>query len=268
MAGDDSASFEKPAEAYDGFVGRYSHALAARFLQAVEIRPGWKVLDVGCGPGHLTGVLADSLGADNVGAVEPSELFALACRTRVPDADVNVAAAEDLPFADESFDAALSQLVINFLEDPQAGVREMRRVTRAGGIVAAVVWDYADGMTMLRKFWDAATSVDPGRAPEFDEGRRMRYCQPDELAGLWTDADFDDVAGDSIVVRASYEDFGDLWRPFTTGVGPAGAYCASLGESEQRSLEEAYHDLLGSPDGTFELTAKAWFVQGTVPRRH
>jgi len=262
---DDSASFEKPAEVYDRFVGRYGHPLAVALLERITVRPGWRLLDVGCGPGQLTAVLADTVGSSNVAAIDPSEPFVLACRNRVSGADVRVAPAEQLPFADDSFDATLSQLVVNFLTDPAAGVQEMRRVTRSGGLVAASVWDYAGEMTMLRAFWDAATGVDPNRAPALDEGRRMRYCQPEELAELWTDAGLEDVATDAIAVDAAYEDFEDLWSPFTTGVGPAGAYCTSLSETEQTALKVAYHDRLGAPRGAFELTARAWFVRGRVP---
>ena len=165
-----SASFQKPAEAYDRFVGRYGRALAEATLERLTVAPGWRVLDVGCGPGPLTAVLAEVVGGESVGAVDPSEPFARACSERVPGADVRVASAEKLPFTDGSFDATLSQLVLNFLADAPAGLREMRRVTRGGGEIAASVWDYAGEMTMLRAFWDAAVELDPGRAESQDEG--------------------------------------------------------------------------------------------------
>ena len=261
----DSASFQKPAEAYDRFVGRYGHSLARSLVASVGIRPEWNVLDVGCGPGALTAVLAETLGAGELSAVDPSEPFARACGERVPAADVRVASAEYLPFEDDSFDATLSQLVVNFLPDAAAGLREMRRVTRPGGAIAASVWDYAGEMTMLRAYWDAAIEVDPERAAPLDEGTRMAFCDPDSLARLWADAGLDDVATDPIVVRASYADFDDLWDPFTTGVGPAGAYCASLSGPERERLKQAYHRRLGTPEGAFELSARAWMARGRVP---
>ena len=265
MSESDASSFRKPAEAYDRYVGRYGPALAAELLGWIGVDPEWRVLDVGSGPGPLTKALADAVGASNVAAAEPSEPFAQACRERVPGADVRDASAEDLPFADGSFDATLSQLVVNFLSDPPAGVKEMRRVTRPDGLIAASVWDYAGEMTMLRAFWDAAIETDPGRAESADEGRRMRYGRPDALAELWTGTGLLDVATDSIVVRAGYQDFEDLWIPFMAGIGPAGAYCASLSDTDRAELEDRYRRRLGSPEGPFELSARAWVVRGRVP---
>ena len=260
-----SASFQKPAEVYDRFVGRYGRALAEATLERLTVAPGWRVLDVGCGPGPLTAVLAEVVGGESVGAVDPSEPFARACSERVPGADVRVASAEKLPFTDGSFDATLSQLVLNFLADAPAGLREMRRVTREGGEIAASVWDYAGEMTMLRAFWDAAVELDPGRAESQDEGIRMPYCEPAALARLFNEAGLIEVSTDAIVVRAGYEDFEDLWAPFTAGVGPAGAYCASLPDAEREALKNSYRGRLGSPDGPFELSARAWLARGRVP---
>src|SRR4029079_7836322 len=139
---------------------------------------------------------------------------------------VELAAAETLPFGDAQFDHALAQLVVNFMSDAPAGVREMRRVTRAGGTVAAAVWDYAGEMTLLRRFWDAAVALDPA-ASERDEGRSMPYCTEDALAGLWSAAGLADVHVAGVVVEAAYEGFEDLWAPLETGVGPSGAYVAA-----------------------------------------
>lgn len=263
--GSDSASFQKSAETYDRFVGRYGLPLARALTGWVGVGAEWKVLDVGCGPGALTRVLAHAVGARNVAAVEPSEPFARACSERVPGADVRVASAEKLPFEGGFFDATLSQLVVNFLPDASAGLREMRRVTRSNGQIAASVWDYAGEMTMLRVFWDAAVELDPDRAEPLDEGRRMALCRPDELAELWAGAGLLDVATDAIVVHAGYEGFEDLWAPFTSGVGPAGAYCASLSKPEREALKDSYRRRLGSPEGAFELSARAWIARGRVP---
>ena len=265
MAGHtDSASFEKPAEAYDRFVGRYGPQLAQGMIGRVGVERGWSVLDVGCGPGALTGALAEAVGTGRVAAVDPSESFTAACRARVPSAEVTLASAESLPFPDDAFDAAMSQLVVNFMADAPTGVREMRRVTRPGGTVAASVWDYAGGMTMLRTFWEAAGALDPTRATLLDEGNRMPYCEPDSLAALLTDAGLRDVAAEPLVVRAAYRDFADLWEPFTAGIGPAGAYCTSLDDQGRQALEAEFSARLGSPDGPFELSARAWLARGTV----
>ena len=179
-----AATFRTPAEAYDRHIGRYGRELARALIAAAGVQPGGRALDVGCGPGALTSELVAATGAEHVAAVDPSVPFAEACRLRLPGVRVEVAPAEALPFADAEFDHAFAQLVVNFMSDPLGGVREMRRVTRPGGTVVAAVWDYAGEMTLLRRFWDAAISLDPGAADR-DEGRCMPFCTPDSLAELW-----------------------------------------------------------------------------------
>lgn len=250
--------FGGPAEMYDRFVGRYSPQLARAMCEAAGIRQGQRALDVGCGSGALVEALANVLGAENATGVEPSETFAAAARERVPGARILVGSAESLPFADGEFDAALSQLVVNFLADPEQGLREMARVTRPGGVVAGCVWDYGSGMTMLRTFWDAAAALDPERATPLMESHTMRFARPEELAALWRSADLEDVEVTPIEAEASYDDFDDLWAPFPTGVGPAGAYAASLDPDAQGGLRDEFARRLGSPAGPFTLSARAW----------
>jgi SAM-dependent methyltransferase len=203
--------------------------------------------------------LAARLGPGRVAGIDPSEPFVELCRGAVPGADVRVGQAESLPFPDAAFDAVLSQLVVNFLDDPDAGVAEMRRVARR--TVAACVWDYADGMTMLRAFWDAALELDP-QAP--DEAKTMRLARPGELAALWERVGLADVQTGEIVVEAEYADFEDYWSPFPEGIAPSGAYCASLDDERRAALKAACFRRLGSPVGPFRLAARAWFVLGGV----
>ena len=257
-----AATFRTNAEIYDRHVGRYGPQLAAALMDAAGVAPGQRALDVGCGPGGLTHALAEKLGGPSVAAVDPSEPFAAACRVRVPRADVRLGVAEVLPFGDAEFDRVLSQLVLNFLTDPETGVREMLRVTRPGGKVAACVWDYAGGMTLLRAFWDAAVALEPELAGPLDEGTCMRHCHPDELRELWEDAGLAEVEVGELVVSAAYEDFDDLWAPFVTGVAPSGAYCASLDPTRQEALREELRRRLGSPPGPFRLSARAWYAVG------
>jgi SAM-dependent methyltransferase len=259
---DDVASFRAPADAYDAHIGRYGAALAAALLDAAGVEAGARGLDVGCGPGALTAALAARLGAANVAAVDPSEPFVAACRTRVPGADVRLASAEALPFADATFDTTLSQLVVNFLADAPRGVAEMARVTRLGGVVAACVWDYADGMTLLRAFWDAATALHPERAAPLDEGARMPHCSPDGLRALWDGAGLGDVRTGALDVGAAYASLDDLWRPLEAGVAPSGAYVVSLDRAARDALRAELGRRLGAGDGPFELTARAWYVAG------
>jgi SAM-dependent methyltransferase len=262
-----AATFIAPADAYDRHIGRYGASLAAGLVAAAGIAPGQRALDVGCGPGALTQALAVALGGASVAAVDPSPPFAEACRGRVPEADVRVAAAEALPFDDGGFDAVLSQLVLNFMTDAAAGVGEMRRVARPGGVVAACVWDYADGMTLLRCFWDAALEVDPEGAPAHDEGRVMRFCTPAELEGLWRGADLADVRCGALDATAGYEDYDALWEPLERGVAPSGAYAVALDSGRRAALKAELRRRLGDPRGPFTLTARAWCVVGRAPER-
>lgn len=246
---------------YARFIGRYAPALSAALIQAVGVEPDSRLLDVGCGPGGLTKALAELVGAENVSAVDPSEPFAELCREQLPKADVRVATAEELPFEDDSFDAAFAQLVVNFMNDAERGVGEMRRVVRPGGTVAACTWDYAGEMTMLRVYWDAAGEVAP-EAAQADEATTMRYATLEELTGLWRTVGLDDVTGGELWVSAGYEDFDDLWAPFPSGIGPAGAFCAALDPERREALRTEFASRLGDPSGPFELRARAWYAVG------
>jgi SAM-dependent methyltransferase len=233
---------------------------------AAQVRPGQRALDVGCGSGALVAALAEALGPENVTGVDPSEPFVEATRAKVPGARVVVGSGESLPFDDGEFDATLSQLVVNFLADPEQGLAEMSRVTRPGGLVAGCVWDYAGEMTMLRAFWDAAAALDPEGATPRMEAHTMRFARPEELGELWQGAGLVEVDVSALVVEASYDDFEDLWSPFPTGVGPAGAYAASLDDEGRAGLRAEYARRLGEPDGPFTLSARAWCAVGRVVR--
>jgi SAM-dependent methyltransferase len=257
-----SEMFGGPAAIYDRFVGRYGIPLARATCELVGVVPGWRALDVGCGTGALTSTLADLVGPEHVVGIDPSESFAEAARARVPDAQILVGSAESLPFPDDEFDTAIAQLVVPFMSDAPGGLAEMRRVARSGSPIAGTVWDYAGEMTLLRTFWDSAISLDPAAA---DEAEVLRYGEPDTLGELWRGAGLEEVEVTGLVVEASYEDFGDLWSPFPTGVGPAGAYAASLDADAQERLRVELHRRLGEPEGPFTLSARAWCAVGRVP---
>ena len=263
MADDGARTFRTPAAAYDRHVGRYGGELARALTALAEVRPGHRALDVGCGTGMSTAGLAAVVGAHRVAAVDPSEPFVEACRRRVPGAGVGRGSAEALPFRAGSFDRALAQLVVNFMADPGRGVAEMRRVTRPGGVVAAAVWDYAGGMTLLRAFWDAAVEVDEAAA-RLDEGVSMPHCDPGSLARLWEGAGLTGVEAAALDTSVAYADFDELWAPLLTGVAPSGAFTVALDARGREALRDALYRRLGSPPGGFALGARAWAVVGTA----
>lgn len=252
MSGDD----------YDRFMGRYSRPLAVAFADEVGIEAGQDALDVGCGPGALTGELVARLGSDHVAALDPSPPFVSACARRHPGVDVRLGRAETIPFEDGAFDVALSQLVFHFVGEPDRAVAELLRVLRPGGVAAACVWDFADGMEMLRHFWDAALAVD-ATAP--DEARTLRFGGPGEIAALLVAAGFDDVTESTLQVTSTYAGFDELWTGFLAGIGPAGAHCVALSPDDRSAVRAGVFRRLGSPDGAFTLSATARCATGRAP---
>lgn len=257
-----AATFQTTGAAYDGFMGRYSRPLAVVFADAAGVTAGKVALDVGCGPGALTEVLIDRLGVDDVWACDPSPPFVAVCAARHPGLDVRRARAEELPYEDGSVDVALTQLVLHFVSDPEAAARELRRVTRPGGTVAACVWDFADGMEMLRAFWDAALEVDPA-AP--DEARTLRFGGEGEIAALFEGVGLTAIAESTLRVSTTYADFEELWTGFLAGIGPAGAWCVGLDEVDRAGLRGALFRHVGEPAGAFELSALARCCTARVP---
>jgi len=253
-------TFSAPAAHYDRFMGRYTRTLSPALADAAGGAAGMRVLDVGCGPGGLTAELAARTSADRIAAIDPAAHFAQACRERVPGADVRVGVAEELPWDDGTFDAVLSCLVLAFMRDPDAGVREMARVTRPGGTVAACMWDLADGgMTMLRLFWSAVRTVVPTTE---DEAPRAGGSEGD-IAERFERAGLREVVGGALQARADYAGFDDFWEPFTFGVGPVGEHLAALAPADQADVRDAVRAEL--PDGPFSLDARAWYARGSVP---
>jgi SAM-dependent methyltransferase len=235
-------------------------------LQWLDVPAGRLWLDVGCGTGALTATVLAVADPAQVVGVDPSEGFLADARARVADprATFHAGDARSLPLPDHRFDAVVSGLALNFVPDPRRAVDEVARVTTPGGIAAAYVWDYAEGMSMMRYFWDAAAVLGDAAA-ELDESRRFPLCQPEPLAELWSDAGLDEVMVQAIEVPTVFADFDDYWRPFLGGQGPAPGYAMSLTEERRGALRDLLRLRLPSgPDGSIPLTARAWAVRGLV----
>ncbi|HVF32318.1 MAG TPA: methyltransferase domain-containing protein [Acidimicrobiales bacterium] len=247
---------------YDSFMGRYSIPLAEQFADAAGVTAGDVAVDVGCGPGALTGVLVARLGAGSVYACDPSPPFCRACAARYPGVVVEEGRAEAIPFETGMADHALAQLVLHFVSDPDAATQEMVRVVRPGGRLAACVWDFDEGMGMLRAFWDAALTLDRD-AP--DEAERMRFGRPGEIAALFAAANLTNIEETTLRVSSTYSTFDELWAGFVAGVGPAGSYCVALSDDGRDRLRDALFRRLDSPSGPFTLEAVARCAVGRAP---
>jgi SAM-dependent methyltransferase len=248
--------FDVAADSYDRFMGRYSVLLSPQLADLAGIAAGQRVLDVGCGPGALTAELVTRVGADSVVAIDPSEPFVEAARARHPGVDVRLGSAEQLPFPDDTFDAALAQLVVHFMNDPTAGVGEMARVTRPGRSVVACVWDHGGGQGPLSPLWNAARALDPTVEGEM----KLVGSHQGQLERLFVEAGLVDVNETALSVSVAHPTFDEWWEPFTLGVGPAGVYIAGLDAERQAELREQCRAMLPAPP--FTLTARAWTALG------
>jgi SAM-dependent methyltransferase len=256
------------AEAYEQFMGRWSRLVAPLLVDFTGVPSSGDVLDVGSGTGSLAFVIAQRKAGVRVFGIDPSREYVAYANSRntVPGrASFQVGDAQELTFADATFRSSLSLLVFNFVPDPAKALREVRRVTQSGGRIAAAVWDYGEGMEMLRAFWDAAISLDPG-AEQLDE-KRMPLCRAGELSQLWKQGALEDVYEQPLSIATKFRSFADYWDPFLLGQGPAGAYVGALQENRLQTLREALKRRLSISDErkAFTLSARVWAVRGTVP---
>ncbi|HEY6057194.1 MAG TPA: methyltransferase domain-containing protein [Candidatus Limnocylindrales bacterium] len=249
-------SFDVAADAYDHYMGGYSRLLSPQLADFAGVQPGQRVLDVGCGPGALTAELVARVGPSAVAAVDPSASFVAAARERNPGVEVVQASAEQLPFPALAFDAAVAQLVVHFMPDPNRGLAEMARVTRRNGVVAACVWDHAGGLGPLNLFWRAARGLDP----EVDDESELPGVREGHLAELFRASGLREVEETVLWVSVEHATFEAWWEPFTKGVGPAGSYVASLSADRQGELRETCRTMI--PTTPFVVTARAWTARG------
>jgi len=256
-------------DAYEPFVGRWSRRAAREFIAWLAPAANSRWLDVGCGTGALTQAILATAAPREVFSVDPSEGFIAYARHHTQDsrAKFQVGDAQTLPVANSEFDVAVAGLVLNFVPDPARAAAEMHRAVRVGGTVAAYVWDYADGMQLLRRFWDAAVTLDPA-AQELDEGRRFPLCRPEALCSLLNDVGLKQTEVRAIDVLTVFRNFDDYWSPFLGRQGPAPGYCMSLPDDRRACLRNHLQATLPvAPDGTIRLTARAFAVRGLKPAR-
>jgi SAM-dependent methyltransferase len=251
-------TFDVAADSYDRFMGRYSRPLAPQFADFAGVAAGQRVLDVGCGTGALTTELVARLGSESVAAVDPSDSFVAAMRQRFPEVDVRAASAERLPFPSERFDASLAQLVVHFMGDPVGGITEMARVTGAGGVVGACVWDHAGEHGPLAAFWAAAREIQPGVHDE----STLPGVREGHLAELFEAAGLGSVESSALTVSIEHPTFDEWWQPFTGRVGPAGSFVATLEPAARERLRARCLERLG--EGPFTISAVAWAARGAA----
>lgn len=255
----------REGDTYERYMGRWSRRLAPRFLQWLALPAGRRWLDVGCGTGALAAAIVDDCAPSAVSGVDPSEGFLATAGKRLPpQVRLQRAAADALPLADAAVDATVSSLVLNFVPDVAAALREMKRVTADRGVVAACVWDYAGSMQMIRAYWDAAAQLGL-LAPGQDEGERFALCRPEALAAAFAAAGLRDGTVGAIEIETTFTDFDDYWQPFLGGQGPAPAHAASLDDASRARLREGLRERLPSQrDGRIALSARAWAARGQV----
>jgi SAM-dependent methyltransferase len=248
---------------YERYIGRWSRRLAPRFLSWLDAPPHRRWLDVGCGTGALTSAILEGTSPAAVSGVEPSDGFRATAAQRLgAGAQLHRGTAAQMPLPDASVDVTVSGLVLNFTPDPSAALADMLRVTAPGGTVAAYVWDYAEGMQLIRRFWDAAVALDE-RARELDEAGRFPLCQRDALAAQFAAAGLQRVQTAALEIETRFEDFDDYWLPFLGGQGPAPAYAMSLDDAARALLRERLRAALPVHEGgTITLGARAWAVKG------
>jgi SAM-dependent methyltransferase len=251
-------SFAVSADAYGRFMGAFAEPLASQFATYLGVASGQRALDVGCGPGALTAVLVERLGAGSVSAIDPSESFVTALGERLPGVDVRRGVAEALPWPDDCFDRTAAQLVVHFMTDPVAGLAEMARVTRPGGAVGVTVWDYAGGAGPASLFWRAARMVDPA-APDESE---LPGTAQGRLADLLEQAGLRAIESTALTVSVGFSSFERWWEPFTLGVGPAGTYLAGADPQRRTSIRDTCAELLA--DVPFTVAARSWTALGRV----
>jgi ubiquinone/menaquinone biosynthesis C-methylase UbiE len=251
-------------EQYEKFMGRWSNLVAQKFLDWLAVPPSSSWLDVGCGTGALTKLILQTCQPKKIISIDLSSEFIFHAKQSTTDPVVSfqVGKAEVLELETNSVDAVVSGIMLNFVPKPEAAVAEMIRVAKPGGTIGIFLWDYAEGMEMLRYFWDAVVELDSS-AKEYDEGIRFPLCRKGNLESLVIKSGLKKVEAIPIEVKTIFKNFDDYWLPFLGNVGPAPAYAMSLGENDKQKLKNKLWETLPvGKDGSISLKARAWVVKG------
>jgi SAM-dependent methyltransferase len=258
------------ATAYEQAMGRWSRLLAPPFIDFAGVRSGESVLDIGCGTGSITFAVAERVPATTVTGIDSlatSLDFARSVNPEPARISFELADACALPFEAGRFDRTLSALVLNFIPDTETAVREMVRVTKHGGTVAAALWDMRGGLPHLRMVYDIAAAMDEEAGHWRNRFLAAPGVRPGALAELWRAVGMGDVEETTLTVRIQFQAFADLWEP-AVSAPIQGTYLRAISEEQRRQVrakvEGAY--LCGDPDGPRSFAATAWAVKGTVKR--
>jgi ubiquinone/menaquinone biosynthesis C-methylase UbiE len=257
------------ADGYEQLMGRWSKRLAPLFIDFAGLADGERVLDVGCGTGSLTFALPQAADVSEISAIDFSPVFVEEAIRRNTDKRISIRQgdATALPFEDNSFDRALALLVLHFIPDTGKAVREMRRVVKPGGMVAATVWDHYGGMPVMRMVWDTIAAED-------EEARRARHryffqpmMRPGEMRQCFVDQGLEHVEETELLIRMDYADFDDFWAPLAAGEGPLGKVVAALDPAKRARADAAVRAAYegGEPDGPRSFVSVAWACRGVVP---
>jgi trans-aconitate methyltransferase len=264
--GTDVASHDtwSSGDSYERYVGRWSRLVAQEFIRWLEIAENCQWLDVGCGTGALSQTIVERVNPKKVVGIDRSEDYVNAAQSKVnsPNTEFKTGDAQAVPVDSETFDVAVSGLVLNFVPQPNQMIAEMMRAVKQNGTVAVYVWDYAGEMQLMRHFWEAAAALNPA-AQDLDEGRRFPICNPDALSDLFQAGGLTEIETRPIDIPTHFKDFDDYWTPFLGGQGPAAGYAMSLSEEKRNELRDRiHHGLPFAADGSIPLMARAWAIKG------